>query len=243
MTPRISVVVPAYNEGEAIIPFLDRLFEAVTLPLELLVVYDHPDDTTAPYLEKYAQDEKRLVPTLNRYHPGPAWAIRYGIDNSSADVIVITMSDGSDDLMQIDELARLVERGAVVAAASRYVRGGQQIGGPRFKGWLSRWAGMSLYLLARVGTHDPTSSFKAYSKDFIRRVGIESDSGFEVALELVAKARRYRKPVAEIPTVWRDRTQGASNFKLVRWLPKYLRWYLYAFGPRIRDDRRNGFET
>jgi glycosyltransferase involved in cell wall biosynthesis len=237
MKPRISVIVPAYNEGEAILPFLDRLFEAVTLPLEVLVVYDHPDDTTAPYLEKYAQDEVRLMPNLNRYHPGPAWAIRYGIDNASADVLVVTMADGSDDPTQIDQLAMLVERGAVVAAASRYVRGGQQLGGPRLKGWLSRWAGKSLHLLARVGTHDATSSFKAYSRDFIRRVGIESDSGFEIALELVAKARRRREPVAEIPTIWRDRSHGDSNFKLARWLPSYLRWYVYAFGPRIRDNR------
>lgn len=237
MKPRISVIVPAYNEGEAIVSFLDQIFGAVSLPFELRVVYDSPDDTTAPYLKAYAQDEPRLVPTLNTYRPGPAWAIRYGIDHSVADVVVVTMADGSDDPAQIDELAQLVERGAVIAAASRYVRGGRQVGGPWFKSLLSRWAGKSLYSFGRVGTHDATSSFKAYSRAFIERVGIESDSGFEIGLELVAKARRRRAPVVEIPTIWRDRSYGVSNFKLARWIPRYLHWYLYAFGSRIRDDR------
>ena len=47
-----------------------------------------------------------------------------------ADVVVVTMADGCDDPQQIDQLARLVERGVVVAAASRYSKGGQQVGGP-----------------------------------------------------------------------------------------------------------------
>jgi dolichol-phosphate mannosyltransferase len=62
-------------------------------------------------------------------------------------------------------------------------------------------------------------------------VGIESDKGFEIGIELVAKARRARLPVAEIPTIWLDRSFGASNFKLMAWLPRYLHWYFYAFGP------------
>jgi hypothetical protein len=39
-------------------------------------------------------------------------------------------------------------------------------------------------------------------------------------------------PVAEIPTIWLDRAFGVSNFKMSKWIPKYLRWYFYAFGRR-----------
>ena len=98
----------------------------------------------------------------------------------------------------------------------------------------SRWAGLTLCWFARVGTHDATSSFKAYDRAFVQEVGIESDAGFELALELVAKARRHRRPVAEIPTLWLERTDGASNFKMWKWLPRYFHWYFYAFGPKIK---------
>jgi dolichol-phosphate mannosyltransferase len=237
MKPRVSVVIPAYDEGEHIVPCLDRIFEAVTLPCEVLVVYDSPDDTTAPYLEKYAREEPRLVPTLNTYGCGPAKAIRFGVDHASSDVVVVTMADGSDDPQQVDAMTSLVERGVVIAAASRYARGGRQVGGPAFKAFLSRMAGLTLHWFARVGTRDATNSFKAYSTDFLRNVGIDSDAGFEMGIEMVAKARRLRLPVAEIPTVWLDRAFGASRFRLRAWLPRYLRWYLFAFGPRLSPER------
>jgi len=233
VTTRVSVVVQVYNEGDAIIPVLDRLFEAISLPCEVLAVFDTLDDTTRPYLEKYAEHEPRLIPTLNTYGRGPARALRFGIDHATANVVVVTMADGSDDALQIDQLARLVERGVVVAAASRYMKGGRQIGGGGLKARLSRCAGVSLFWLARVGTHDATNSFKAYDRAFVESVGIQSDAGFELGLEMVAKARRRRLPVAEIPTIWLDRATGQSNFQVRAWIPRYLRWYRYAFGPRI----------
>jgi dolichol-phosphate mannosyltransferase len=228
VTPRVSIVVPAYNEGAGIAGCLDRVLEAVTLPCEVLVVYDSPEDTTAPTAAAYAVRDTRVVPLLNTHGSGPASAICSGVDAARAPVVVVTMADGSDDPQQIDQLARLVERGVVVAAASRYVHGGQQVGGPWLKGTLSRLAGLSLNLLARVGTHDATNSFKAYSRDFLQQVGIESSAGFEMGIEMVAKARRRRLPVAEMPTIWLDRRDGQSNFRVREWIPRYVHWYVHA---------------
>ena len=235
--PRVSIVIPVYNEGDEIAACLDRIFAGVTLPCEVIVVYDDESDTTLPALSKYAQTDDRVVPLLNGDGRGPARAIRYGASRVSAPVFVVTMADGSDDAEQIDELCKLVERGVVIAAASRYTSGGQQIGGPILKSALSRLAGLTLFWLGRVGTRDATNSFKAYSTEFVHDVGIESDQGFEIALELVAKARRLRRPVAEIPTIWLQRAYGASNFKVARWIPYYLRWYRYAFGPRLTVEQ------
>jgi dolichol-phosphate mannosyltransferase len=229
---RVSIVIPVHEEGERVEACLDRIFEAVTLPCEVLVVYDAPEDRTVPYLTKYAARDGRVRPVHNTRGRGPANAIRVGFDEAAAPVIVVTMADGSDDAMQIDTLTRLVERGVVIAAASRYSRTGQQVGAPPLKAMLSRLAGLTLYHGARVGTRDATNSFKAYSASFIRHAGVDSDKGFEIGIELVAKARRARLPVAEIPTIWLERSQGTSNFQIAAWTRHYLRWYLYAFGPR-----------
>ncbi len=234
---RVSVVIPVYNEGEAIVPCLDRILQGVRSPCEILVVYDDPADTTLPYLEKYAESEPRVVPVLNSHGAGPARAIRSGIEQARAPVAVVTMADGSDDPEQIDQLCNLVDRGVVIAAASRYMSGGQQIGAPQLKSLLSRLSGLSLYWLGRVGTRDATNSFKAYSTSFVSEVGIDSDTGFEIGIELVAKARRLRRPVAEIPTIWLERASGTSSFKLLRWLPRYLEWYRFAFGPPLTVEQ------
>ena len=53
----------------------------------------------------------------------------------------------------------------------------------------------------------------------------------------MAKARRLRLPVAEIPTIWLDRHTGTSNFKVVSWMPRYLHWYRFAFGPRLTAEQ------
>ncbi len=230
---RVSVVIPAYDEGEDIIPVLERIFEAVALPCETLVVVDDAADRTRPVVQRLAEREPRLHCLVNTYGRGPANAIRYGIDHASTPVAVVTMADGCDDVRQIDDLVRLVERGVAVAAASRYMAGGQQVGGPLLKGLISATAGRSLRLLARVGTRDATNSFKAYSTAFVRAVGIDSRHGFEIGIELTAKARRLRLPIAEIPTIWLDRQDGMSNFQVAAWLPKYLRWYRFAFGSRL----------
>jgi glycosyltransferase involved in cell wall biosynthesis len=232
------VVIPAYNEGTDILQVLDRLLESVTLPCEVLIVVDFAEDTTIAAVEGYVRGRHPNVRTvINDLGRGPAFAVRYGIHRATAPVVIVTMADGSDDPRQIDELTRLVERGVVVAAASRYMPGGQQVGGPGFKRLLSRNAGRTLFWFARVGTRDATNSFKAYSREFVEQVGIESEDGFEIGLELTAKARRLRLPVAEIPTIWLDRPTGVSNFKVVKWLPKYLRWYRFAFGPRLTIDQ------
>jgi glycosyltransferase involved in cell wall biosynthesis len=234
---RVSVVIPAYNEGEEIVGCLDRILGAIASPCEVLVVFDRPDDTTAVPARRYAEHDPRVRPILNQIRPGPAAAILSGIRQARAPVVVVTMADGSDQPAQIEELTLLVEGGAVVAAASRYMRGGRQVGGPFLKGLVSRTAGVSLYLLARVGTHDATNSFKAYSKAFVEAVGVESDAGFEMGIEMVAKARRRRQRVTEIPTTWLDRTAGQSNFKMRQWIPRYLHWYLVALLPSGRGKR------
>jgi dolichol-phosphate mannosyltransferase len=118
-------------------------------------------------------------------------------------------------------------------AASRYMPGGAQVGGPWLKQAMSRTAGLSLYWLGRVGTRDATNSFKAYRRDWVETVGIESEAGFEIGIELVAKARRCGAYVAEVPTIWLDRDVGTSNFKLAKWLPRYLHWYRFAYGRRV----------
>ncbi len=230
--PRVSVIIPAYNEGENIGPPLARLLEGVQLDCEVVVVVDFPEDTTIPVVQGLAATEPRIRIVVSTYGRGPANAIRFGIDAARAPTVVVTMADGCDDPRQIDDLVRLVERGVVVAAASRYMPGGQQVGGPLVKSMMSRTAGRSLHLLTRIGTRDATNSFKAYDRRFVQDVGIHSRDGFEIGLELTAKARRLGRPVAEIPTIWLDRTAGASNFKLVQWLPHYFRWYRFAFRPR-----------
>ena len=243
-TPAVSIVIPAYNESETIKSSIARIAKNVSVPFEIIVVVDSVHDTTIPVVESLQQEVPQARVEV-QYSNGPADAIRFGFAQAKAPVVVVTMADGSDDPASIEALVELVDRGCVIAAASRYMPGGQQIGGPRFKAFLSRTAGKSLKIFAGVSTSDATNSYKAYSRSFVEEVGIESDAGFEIALELVAKARRLRRPIAEVPTIWLDRDAGESRFMLKKWIPKYLKWYRFAYGPeltleQLKDNQKEG---
>jgi glycosyltransferase involved in cell wall biosynthesis len=228
--PKISIVIPSHDEGSEIIPGLRLIHAIVPVDKEILVVVDSENDSSVKPVRDLASELGSVKLLVNSYGPGPGNAIKFGFDSAQGDVVVVSMADGCDDASQIYELARLVRRGVVVAAASRYMAGGQQVGGPRFKKFLSRLAGKSFCFLTGVGTRDATNSFKAYSRTFVEKVGIHSRDGFEIGIELVAKARLLNQPVAEIPTTWIDRSFGYSKFQFNKWLPKYLTWYLFGLG-------------
>jgi dolichol-phosphate mannosyltransferase len=236
--PRLSVVIPVYNEPDNIGPTLRRITDEVATPHEILVVHDFDADTTVPVVRSLHSDLPAVRLHRNDLGRGVLNAMRAGIAGSGAPLVLITMADGSDEMDRVDEMVRLAEAGATVVAGSRYMRGGRQIGGPPLKRLLSRAAGLSLHWLAGVPIHDATNNFKLYRRDFLESVTIESTGGFELALELTAKATRAGLPMAEVPTTWRDRTAGTSRFDLRAWLPKYLRWYLHALRGRFQRRPR-----
>ena len=120
-----------------------HLVEGITLEFEILVVVDDADGLhRRAVLDARRPDER--VRTLVNTTGGDRRTRSVSASTAPAPVVVVTMADGSDDPRMIDPLARLVERGVVVAAASRYSPGGQQVGGPIVKGALSRTAGRTL---------------------------------------------------------------------------------------------------
>lgn len=233
-----TIIIPAFNEGANVVKTIHDLRDLYNSTVDVMVVVDFEEDSTIEHFNQIQGVPSTFKIVVQTYGAGPANAIRFGIDQASTECVVVMMADGSDDVRAIQELSNLVSRGVAVACASRYMSGGQQIGGPRFKKLLSKSAGRILYSLAGIGTHDPTNSFKAYSKHIVQRVGIESRSGFEIGIELVSKIHRLRLPIAEIPTIWLDRTDGDSKFLLARWAPKYLRWFFNCFAPKVSKNHK-----
>jgi dolichol-phosphate mannosyltransferase len=233
----LTVVMPVYNEGDRVVPVLRGLASAIHVPHEILVVHDFDADTTVPPVRELGAELPQVRLFRNDLGRGVLNAMKAGMTAARGRFILVTMADGSDDPASVGPMLRLAEEGADVVAASRYMRGGHQVGGPALKRILSRVAGLSLHWFGGVSIHDPTNNFKLYSRAFLDSVSIESHAGFELAIELSVKASLAGRRLAEVPTTWRDRTAGESRFRLRAWLPHYLRWYVYAFVHR-RDTAR-----
>ena len=220
----LSIVIPVYNEEENISSTLFRLQKTVMTPHEILIVYDFDEDNTLPVAKKF---EVQCIKNL--YKHGVLGAIKTGMEAARGDFVIVTMADNSDTPEDIDKMVQKAEKENLdIVCASRYMKGGHQIGGG-FKKLLSMAAGLSLYWLVRLPTHDATNSFKLYRKSFLEKQVIESPAGFSLGLELVAKAYVQGRKINEVPTVWQDREVGTSRFRLWAWLPYYLKWYFYTW--------------
>lgn len=235
----LSIVLPVRNEADNIRPTLTALTRAVRVPAEVLIVYDEESDSTLPVVRSSVPPEKmeyRLV--QNTMGRGPANALRAGFAAARGEALVVTMADLSDDYSALDAMLARFADGYDLVSGSRYMPGGEQIGGPWLKGKLSRFAGASLHL-AGLPTHDPTNSYKLYRTERLLQLPLESTHGFEINLEIVAKAWRAGWRITEVPAKWVDRVAGRSNFKLWRWLPRYLRWYGYAVAVALSAGHRS----
>ena len=238
-TAAVDFVMPVYNEGANVGRALEEIASKVPIAKRVLVVYDFDEDNTVPVVRELQARYPWVELVKNTIGRGVLNAVRAGIAATSAEVVIVTMADLSDDVAVVPKMVGLIRDGGYdIVCASRYMRGGRQIGGPWFKGFLSRMAGVSLYWLAGLPTHDATNAFRAYRRSVLLEAPIESRGGFEYSLEITAKAHARGRRVTEVPSTWRDRSAGQSRFKLRAWLPLYLKWYFYALTHRPRRAAR-----
>lgn len=227
---KLSIVIPAYHEEKNIAKVLDEVSKKVKTDHETLIVYDYEEDPTKKAVLDYLSEKKErsVRPVKNSVGTGRGAlnAIKTGFKESKGEAVIVVMADLSDDIARIDQMYRLIENGSDIVCGSRYMKGGKQVGGPVIKSLLSRTAGLTLHYFFRLPTHDATNAFKTYRKSMLNNIKIESTGGFEYSLEIIIKAFKKGYKITEIPTVWTDREARKSNFKLLRWLPNYLKWYV-----------------
>lgn len=234
-TGDLTIIIPVYNEGENFLALWSELSSKISSPFRSFVVYDFDEDNTVPVVQKVIEaGETRLNLLKNNIKRGVVGAIRTGFSQAKDGPCLVVMADLSDDFSQVDAMLDLYRKGFHLVSGSRYMPGGRIIGAPLVKQLMSRFAGLSLRWLRGIPTHDATNAFKLYHPDLLKSIVIESQSGFEISLEITVKAFLSGFKIAELPTTWRDRIHGESKFRIWAWLPNYLRWYFYAYQPRKR---------
>ena len=131
--PELSIVVPVFKEGEAVDPMLRALTSRVTTAHEILVVYDFDEDPTVPVIERLHAELPAIRGLRNDLGRGVLNAMKAGIAASRGEYVLVSMADGSDEPHVVDAMVALARDGADVVAASRYMKGGHQVGGPFLK--------------------------------------------------------------------------------------------------------------
>lgn len=229
----ISIVLPVFNEGENIAKQVEAIEKSIATDHEVLILYDFDEDDTVPVARKLVKKYKNVRLVKNIFGRGIINAVKTGFKKSRGDCVAVMPADLADNPTTINKMYEKIGEGFDVVCATRYGRGGAKVGGPIIKTLLSRLAGAATPLLLGIPTTDIANGFKMYRRKVIRAVKIESTGGWEFATEIIIKAHWAGFRIGEVPTVWQDRVSGKSKFKIMKWLPKYLRWYLWGIRKRI----------
>jgi dolichol-phosphate mannosyltransferase len=234
MDAQLDIVIPVYNEGKNILATLGALARDVKTPARVLICYDLPDDDTLPAIRDNPQAHAGLaVDFIRNQGRGAHSAVMAGFAASTAPFILMFPADDDYNAAIIDRMVALARTGCDIVCASRFMPGGTMIGCPLLKAVLVRTASFTLHHVARLPTRDASNGLRLFSRRVIEGITIESDQGFCFSIEMLVKVHRLRWRVGEIPAQWIERQQGQSRFRLLKWLPAYLRWYAYAFATTV----------
>lgn len=227
---RLDIVIPVYNEGENIVQVLEALLQSVQIPFRVLICYDHETDTTLEVVQKLQNNLPFEIQFVKNSGNGPHGAVLSGFRCSTAEAVLVLPADDTYNAGIIDRMFLKLREGCDIVVASRFIVGGCMQGGPWLKTVLVRLAAFTLYRLGNLPTRDATNGFRLFSRRVLEVIEIESSKGFAYSLELLVKCHRMGWKIGEVPALWFERAGRKSRFRVIRWLPEYLRWYLYAFG-------------
>jgi dolichol-phosphate mannosyltransferase len=209
--PPTLVVIPTYNELEALPGTLDRLRRSVPDAHVLIVDDDSPDGTGE--LADACADHDTQVHVLHRAGKeglGPAYlaGFTWGLE-----VLVEMDADASHRPEQLPGLLEAVRRGADLAIGSRYVPGGAVHDWPWQRRLISRGANVYAGLALGLGVHDATAGFRAFRADLLRRLleAAPASQGYCFQVDMTRLARRHGAVIVEVPIDFDERTEGASK--------------------------------
>lgn len=235
--PRLSVIVPVYNEAgrlEASVRRLGAYLRARLPGSELLVVDDGSTDATPRLLAGLARAVPGLVVHRLPANRGKGAAVRRGLALARGRVVVFTDCDLSTPPAEIPRAVRWIEGGDAVAIGSRALPGSRL---PVPQPWARRLAGRVFNLAVRVllglPYADTQCGFKAFDRATARALARDGRmDGFAFDVELLLLAKRRGARVREFPVTWRDRAQ--SKVRLVRHAPAMFR-ALFELSRRFAD--------
>ena len=225
----LEIVIPIYNEGESILKLFESFQKLIKTEFRILLCYDLDDDTIFNFKNQFNKFNFEIVFVKNSL-AGPCEAIKKGLYFGNSDCVIVYPADDFLNFNIIDKMYIAYKENYDIVVASRFMQGGSMKGCPFIKSILVRFASTTLYFLSSIPVRDASNGFRLFSRRLLNTVNIESKVGFAYSLELLSKCNRLNLKIYEIAAQWEERSVGSSRFKIIKWLPEYLRWYFYGLG-------------
>jgi len=204
---KLSIVIPAYNEAQRILPSLERLFAYMEVhhpSYEVLLVDDGSTDGTATVVQQRFGDRPALRLLSYGGNRGKGYAVRFGGTHTTGDVVLFSDADFSTPIEEVEKMLPLLEQGYDMVIGSRAIAGAEiRTHQPFYREVSGKLFNLLVRLLVAPEFHDTQCGFKCYRPEpmlpVLQRQQID---GFAFDVEMIALARAAGLKVAEVPVVW-----------------------------------------
>jgi len=232
MNKKLDILIPVYNENDVIITTIKQILDNVKCNYEIFICYDYDEDPTLLIIKNNFHKNLKINFTKNNSR-GFNQALISGINKTQGDAVLVYMADDHENYKLIDECYKKFNEGFDIVCPSRFIKGGKMEGNTFLKEFLTRSASFFFHNFTTLPIKDSTNAFRLFSRTILEKINFESNKGFTLSLEITAKAHRLGYKMIEIPSIWIERQQGESRFKVFSFLPPYIRWLFYILKTSI----------
>lgn len=248
--PFISVILPAYNEGERIKKTLVAIrdyFGSKSYTAEIIVVSDGSSDNTASVVTSFAREfpEVRLI----EYSPnrGKGYAVKTGMRAARGRFRLYMDADNAISITHLDSFLREAMNGKYdVVIGSIHLSGARRvIEYEWYRRALSFVGGILIRFCAGSGTTDALRAFKLFTADAASAIFTKQTiDRFGFDMEVLALARKHKFRIKELPVAWLnpygDRVTLKGYF-FTLWELVVIKWNLFrgVYGETTRKKFRH----
>ncbi|TGK00934.1 glycosyltransferase family 2 protein [Leptospira semungkisensis] len=212
MRPKISVLLPTFNEAENIekcVSSIVKIFKDIEY--EVIVIDDNSPDQTWAFVEKMNESNPRIKIMRRMTEKGLSSAIVSGMSSAEGEYFLVMDADLQHDEAILPQMIQKLEEGYDVAVGTRYANGGSTGTWSSLRKFLSVTANKFTKFILPINITDPMSGFFALKREIFFRTGDRiNPRGFKILLEILGRMDNDIK-IGEVPFHFRNRMHGETK--------------------------------